>query len=196
MDSPILEKFEIPTKELPKVMEDPKFSATSSYLFQKCKIWTGNGIFKTICTTKDISRFRNIFSSLRDIYDDMHAAPLSGDAKKVMRISSFPETQKEYREYGYLAVIFCDSDLMLKISGKWYVATKDQSSQGIVISGALDPILPSIAYKCVGNPTLLISLSLEPDHTSGETRIAYQYLSTTPRDARGHDAGPKANFYV
>lgn len=196
MNSPVLERFEIPTKELPKVMDDPEFTAVSSFLFQKCKIWTENGIFKTICTTKDISRFRNIYSSLRDIYDNVHAVPLCGDVKNVMRISSFPDTEEEYSEYGYLAVIFCDADVMLKISGKWYVATKDHSSRGIVISGALDPILPSIAYKCVGKPTLLISFSLEPGHTCANTRLAYYNLLTTPRDVRRQDAGPNVSFHV
>lgn len=196
MNSPVLEKFEIPTKELPKVMDDPEFAAVSSYMFQKCKSWTETGVPRTVGTTKNIQRFEKVASSLCDVYDDMHCIPLPIDTKTCLQISSYPDPQQERKEYGYLSVIFSDADLMLKISGTWYMATKDQTQRGIVVSGALDPILPAIAYRCVGKPTLLISLSLEPEHTCGDTRLAFYNLSTTPRDARCQNAGPNVGSHV
>ena len=169
-----LEEFEVPNKESPKVMDDPEFSAVSSYMFQRCKSWTEIRVPRTVCTTNYVPRFDGVASSLYDIYDDMHAIFLPRSTKRCLHISSYPDPQQERKEYGYLSVIFCDADLMLKISNEWYVATKEQALRGIVVSGAFDPILPSIAYKCVGEPALLTSLSLEPAYTYAESRKSYQ----------------------
>lgn len=196
MNSPVLEKFEIPAKELPKVMDNPEFTAVSSYMFQRCKSWTEIGVPRTVCTTKHVPSFDGVASSLYDIYNDMHTIFLPRSTKRCLHISSYPDPQQERKEYGYLSVIFCDADLMLKLSGAWYTATKDQAQRGIVIPGALDPILPAIAYKCVGRPTLLVSFSLEPGYTCADTKKAYHNLLTTPRDARCQDAGPNVAFDV
>ena len=174
-----LEEFEVPNEESPKVMDDPEFSAVSSYLLQKCEHWIEKGNPKNVCTSREMPMFKKVFESLRATYDDMHVVPMPRDAKEIVQIYSLPDSRKERREYGFVSVIFCDADLMLKISDEWYVATKEQALRGIVVSGAFDPILPSITYKCVGEPTLLTSLSLEPAYTYGESRKSYQ---DTPRN--------------
>lgn len=188
----------MPKRSLPKIVEDPAFLRAASYLFQRCSHWGDNGNSSYICTSREIPRFKNILSSLRDAYRDIHDIPLSCGVKSILHITSFPDHKKEHREYGYLSVIFCDADVMFNISGRWHLATREEASQGIVVSGALNPILPSTPYICVGKPRLLVSFSLEPEYTFGDTRKLYQdYVSfaSTLEGAHSHNTGPETAAY-
>lgn len=158
---------------LPRVVNSPLLLSIVRRLFENFEPWMLVDVEEN-ADSRDVDKV-DVLPFMQRLYRIVHRAS-PGECKHRFRVEVFPAVEKEYREYGLLSVIFCDVDMFFYVDGSWRRATKRQALSGILIAGAMNPIIASTKYKFTSQPSLFVSFSLEPEYSSEECRNAHASL--------------------
>ena len=109
-----------------------------------------------------------------DVYHKVFGG-LPRDATFSMAAMFNPTTEVERTEYGTMCIVFCSQPGMQILSkdGFWCDVSLEQSKSGVVISGALHPVLPSTKYRFTLSVSYYLMLAFEPSYATELTRRNY-----------------------
>ncbi len=91
------------------------------------------------------------------------------DHRFTLKIMSLPEMGVVRTEYGSLCFLVCDDDgVEVHAGGRWLPVPREQAKKGIVLAGAMHPILPATRYRVTSPVERLFIFATEPQHEGRE----------------------------
>ena len=90
------------------------------------------------------------------------------DHRFIIKIMSFPEVGIVRTEYGSLCFLVCDEIGLEVYAGSWIPVPRETARVGVVVAGAMHPILPATRYRLMSPVERLFVFSTEPQHVDRE----------------------------